>query len=80
MQVTLQRGLSSSKQSLQHDKYARNELDYHSDHDTQRQTAFCVSVGSTCGFPTNVFGSEGGSCRSSQEDDTVLAGQWALYT
>lgn len=78
MQVTLQRSLNSSKQSLQNDKYARNELVCHFDHDTQRQTACCVSVGSTCGLSVNVFGSEGGSCRSSQRNDTVLVGQWAI--
>lgn len=78
MQVTMQRGLSSLKQSLQHDKLVRNEFGFYFDHDKQRQTAFGVSVGSTYGFLINVSGSEGGSCRSSQEDDTVIAGQWAI--
>ena len=78
MQVTMQRGLSSSKQSLQHDKLVRNEFGFHIDHDKQRQTAFRVSVGPTYGFLINVSGSEGGSCRSSQEDDTVIAGRWAI--
>jgi hypothetical protein len=78
MQVTMQRGLSSSKQSLQHDKLVRNEFGFHFDHDTQRQTAFRVSVGPTYGFLINVSGSEGGSCRSNQEDDTVIARQWAI--